>query len=167
MIAKLSTALFIALLTVTPVKAQSPTPTGFWQDSSGRVQVEIKPCGELLCGKIVWFKWPDNDQGLPLLDVKNTDPALRTRPLLGLTILYGLRRTGENTWVDGQIYNPEDGVNYQADMSIEGDGSLNVRASQGPFGKTLIWTRMTGRGGQPSAQPSAQPSTERPPGNSG
>jgi uncharacterized protein (DUF2147 family) len=150
MIAKLSTALFIALLAVTPVKAQSPTPTGFWQDSSGRIQVEIKPCGELLCGKIVWFKWPNNDQGLPLLDVKNTDPALRTRPLLGLTILDGLHRTGENTWADGKIYNPEDGQSYQADMSIADDGSLRVQAHAGLLGKTLIWTRMNAAGGQPS-----------------
>lgn len=178
MTAKVSTALFVALLSVASVQAQSaapakspslaqsPTPTGFWQDSRGRVQVEIASCGELLCGKIVWFKWPDNDQGLPLLDVKNKDPALRTRPLLGLTILYGLRRTGGNTWVDGKIYNPEDGVDYRADMSIEGDGTLRVRAHQGPFGKTLIWTRMDSPGGQPSAQP-AKPSVEEPPGDSG
>lgn len=161
MIGKLSTALFIALLAVTPIEAQSPTPTGVWQDSSGRVQVEIAPCGEFLCGKIVWFKWPDNAQGLPLVDLKNKDPALRTRPLLGLTILYGLRRTGENTWAGGKIYNPEDGVNYQATMSIQPDGSLRVRASEAIplFGKTLIWTRMTAQGGQPSV--------ERPSGDSG
>jgi uncharacterized protein (DUF2147 family) len=161
MIAKLSTALFIALLAVTSVDAQSPTPTGVWQDSSGRVQVEIAPCGELLCGTIVWFKWPDNAQGLPLIDLRNKDPALRTRPLLGLTILYGLRRTGENTWAGGKIYNPEDGVDYQATMSIKDDGSLRVRAYSGlPFlGKTLIWTRMDAAGGQPSVP--------RPPGNSG
>jgi uncharacterized protein (DUF2147 family) len=154
MIAKLFTALFMALLSVASVRAQSPTPTGVWQDSSGRVQVEIAPCGELLCGKIVWFKWPDNAQGLPLVDLKNKDPALRTRPLLGLTILYGLRRTGENTWTDGKIYNPEDGVKYQAKMSIQGDGSLRVRAYEGlPFlGKTLIWTRMDVPGGQPSVE---------------
>jgi uncharacterized protein (DUF2147 family) len=142
MIADLSTALFIAQLTVAPVEAQSPTPTGVWKDSSGRVQVEIAPCGELLCGKIVWFKWPDNAQGLPLLDVKNEDPALRTRPLLGLTILDGLHRTGANSWADGKIYNPEDGKDYQADMSIAGDGTLQVHAHEGPFSKTLIWTRM-------------------------
>jgi uncharacterized protein (DUF2147 family) len=158
-IAKLSTAFVIALLTVTPVEVQSPTPTGVWQDASGGVQVEIGPCGELLCGKIVWFKWPDNDQGLPLLDVKNKDPALRTRPLLGLTILDSLRRTGENTWADGKIYNPQDGVSYRADMSIGHDGKLKVLAHQGPFSKTLIWTRLDAPGGQPSAQ--------RPLGNSG
>lgn len=144
MTAKLPIALLTALLAATSVDAQAPTPAGVWQDSSGRVQVEISPCGELLCGKIVWFRWPDNAQGLPLVDVKNKDPALRARPLLGLTILYGLHRAGENTWTDGKIYNPEDGVSYQAAMSIEDDGSLRVRAYQGlPFlGKTLIWTRM-------------------------
>ena len=91
--------------------------------------------------------------------MKNKDPALGPRPLLGLTPLYGLRRTGENTWGDGKIYKPEDGVNYQATMSIQHDGSLRVRAYEGlPFlGKTLVWT--DAQGGQPSAV--------RPPGNSG
>jgi uncharacterized protein (DUF2147 family) len=168
MIAKLPMAPLAALLAVTSADAQSPaqkptqdpTPTGFWQDSSGRIQVEIGPCGELLCGKIVWFKWPNGAQGLPLVDLKNKDPALRGRPLLGLTILDGLHRTGGNTWDDGKIYNPEDGESYQADMSIADDGSLRVNAHAGPFGKTLTWTRMDAAGGQPSVP-------EKPPSHSG
>jgi uncharacterized protein (DUF2147 family) len=173
MIAKLSTALSIVLLAATAANAQSPaqgptqdpTPTGFWQDSSGRIQVEIAPCGEQLCGKIVWFKWPNDSQGQPLVDLKNKDPALRTRPLLGLTILDGLRRTGENTWEDGTIYNPEDGESYQADMSIADDGSLQMDAHAGILGKTLVWTRMDAAGGQPSVP--EKPPGHSEPGNSG
>jgi hypothetical protein len=47
-----------------------------------------------LCSKNIWFKWPNDAQGLPLIDLKYKDPALRSRPLLGLKILQGLRRTG-------------------------------------------------------------------------
>jgi uncharacterized protein (DUF2147 family) len=144
--------LLLALLAATPVgaqsptpfDAQSPTPVGVWLHANGRIQIEIAPCGDLLCGTIVWFKWPNDAQGLPLVDFKNEDPELRTRPLLGLAILYGLRRTGERTWEDGKIYNPDDGKDYNALMSIEDDGTLRVRAYVFfPFlGKTLIWTRM-------------------------
>ena len=97
-----------------------------------------------MCAKIVWFKWPNDAQGLPLVDLKNTDPALRSRPLLGLTVLRDLRRTGENTWADGKIYNPDDGVDYQAEMSIEKNGTLRVRAYVliPLFGHTLVWTRI-------------------------
>jgi uncharacterized protein (DUF2147 family) len=115
-----------------------------WLHANRRVQVEIAPCGDRLCWKIVWFKWPNDLQGLPLLDLKNPDPALRTRPLMGPTILSGLRRTGEGTWEDGYIYNPEDGAAYRARMSIQADGSLRVRAYVlvPLFGETLIWTRV-------------------------
>lgn len=137
--------LLIALLAAPSASAQSPTPVGVWLHDNKRIQIEIAPCGELLCAKIVWFKWPNDAQGVPLVDLKNADPALRTRPLLGLTVLYGLRRTGDNTWEDGYIYNPDDGENYRASMSIQKDGSLRIRAYVliPLFGHTFIWTRVS------------------------
>lgn len=135
--------LFLPLLAPS-LAAQSPTPVGVWLHANGRIQVEIAPCGERLCGKIVWFKWPNDDQGLPLVDLKNPDPALRTRPLLGLEILSDLRRTAERTWEGGKIYNPDDGADYRAQMSIQDDGTLRLRAYVllPFFGETLIWTRV-------------------------
>lgn len=134
----------IALLAAPPAVAQSPTPVGVWLHDNKRIQIEIAPCGEFLCATIVWFKWPNDAQGLPLVDVKNADPALRGRPLLGLTVLYGLHWTSDNAWEDGYIYNPDDGENYRASMSIQGDGSLRIRAYLliPLFGHTLIWTRV-------------------------
>ncbi|MFC3676787.1 DUF2147 domain-containing protein [Ferrovibrio xuzhouensis] len=137
--------LLFALLFAAPLAiAQSATPVGVWQDDSGRIQVQIAPCGEFLCGTLLWFRWPNDDQGLPVVDLKNRDPGLRGRPLLGLVILYGLRRTGERTWEDGKIYNPEDGANYHANMSINDDGSLRVRAYGllPIFGRTRVWRRI-------------------------
>ena len=129
----------------TPGGEQSSTPVGVWLDASERVEVEIAPCGAQLCGKIVWFRWPNDAQDLPLVDLKNADPALRARPLMGLTILYGLRRTGERTWEDGRIYDPEDGKDYQARMSLQEDGTLRVRGYVlfPIFGKTHVWTRVS------------------------
>ncbi len=137
--------LLTALLAATPAAAQSRTPEGLWLHDNKRIEIKISPCGELLCGTIVWFKWPNDAGGVPLVDLKNPDPALRSRPLMGLTILSGLRRTGENTWEEGRIYNPDDGEDYRARMSIQKDGTLRVRAYVllPIFGKTFIWTRVT------------------------
>jgi uncharacterized protein (DUF2147 family) len=131
-------------LAATPVAAQSPTPVGVWLHDNKRIEIEITPCGETLCGKLVWFKWPNNAQGLPLVDLNNPDSALRTRPLLGLIVLNGLRRTGANTWEGGNIYNPDDGATYAASMSMQDDGSLRVRAYVllRMLGKTFVWTRL-------------------------
>jgi uncharacterized protein (DUF2147 family) len=61
-----------------------------------------------------------------------------------LNVLQGLRRTGENTWAGGNIYNPDDGVHYQALMSIANDGSLRIRAYLllPLIGHTVVWTRV-------------------------
>lgn len=136
--------LLAALLAATSARAQSHTPVGVWLHANERIRVEIAPCGDRLCGKLVWFRWPNDARGLPLVDLKNSDPALRPRALLGLPVLHGFRRTGERTREGGKIYNPDDGVEYQALMSIQDDGTLRVRAYVllPLFGKTLIWTRV-------------------------
>ncbi len=143
-IPRLAHFLLIALLSATPAAAQSSTPAGVWLHANQRIKIEIAPCGDQLCGKLVWFKRPNDTEGKPLVDFRNVNPALRTRPLLGLTILQGLRRTGARMWEDGRIYNPDDGKNYRALMSIRNDGALRVRAYvlTPILGKTQIWTRI-------------------------
>jgi uncharacterized protein (DUF2147 family) len=137
--------LLLSLVLATwPAVAQVPTPAGVWLHANQRIQIEIAPCDDRLCAKIIWFKWPYDAQGLPLVDLKNGDPTLRNRPLMGLNVLQGLRRTGENTWAGGNIYNPDDGVHYQALMSIANDGSLRIRAYLllPLIGHTVVWTRV-------------------------
>jgi len=136
--------LIAALFASAPVDAPDSTPVGVWQDSSGRVRVEIAPCGDRLCGTVVWFRWPNDAQGLPLVDLRDKDPALRARPVMGLKILDGLRRTGERTWADGKLYNPDDGETYQVSVSIQDDGALRLRAYVllPLFGQTRIFTRV-------------------------
>lgn len=137
-------ALLFALLAM-PTAAQGQSPVGVWSHANERIHVAIAPCGDRLCGKLVWFRWPDDAEGLPLVDVKNTNRALRDRPLLGLTVLRGLRPAdGERKWKGGRIYNPDDGVDYRASMSIEDDGTLHVRAYVlvPALGRTLVWTRV-------------------------
>jgi len=129
---------------VTPAFADETTPIGVWLDASKRIEVKITPCGEFLCGKLLWFKWPDDDQGLPVVDLKNKNTALRDRPLLSLTILRNLRRGDENNWESGEIYNPDDGENYHVNMSIQDDKTLKIRVYDllPIFGETHIWTRI-------------------------
>jgi len=141
-----SVCLLLAFISATPLpaRAQTKTPIGVWLHDNKRIQIEIAPCGDRLCAKIVWFRRPNDAQGRPIVDLKNPDPAQRTRPLLGLTVLRDLRHAGENKWEDGKIYNPDDGVDYNAEMSIEDEGTLRVRAYVlvPLFGHTFIWTRV-------------------------
>ena len=132
--------------TATPMGTMpgSTVPVGVWLLSNQRIQMEIAPCDDRLCGKLVWFKNPNDAEGLPLVDSKNPDPALRTRPLLGLTVLHNLRQTDDGTWEEGKIYNPDDGQEYNARMSVQDDGTLHVRAYVvfEVLGKTQVLTRV-------------------------
>lgn len=136
--------LLVVLFAAASAHAQDLTPVGVWLHENKRIKAEIAPCGDELCGKLVWFKWPNDAEGLPLVDVLNPDPALRTRPLLGLEILSGLRPAGDGTWEGGTIYNPDDGETYSVLMSVQDDGSVRVRVYVflAIFGETKIWTRV-------------------------
>ncbi|MGD0191409.1 MAG: DUF2147 domain-containing protein [Rhizomicrobium sp.] len=120
------------------------SPIGRWLFQNNRFAIDIGPCGGRLCGKISWLKAPRDAAGLPRVDAANADAGLRARPVLGLTVLTGLRQTDDHTWEDGDIYNPEDGNHYNATMSVNEDGTLSVRAYAGmPFiGKTLNLSRI-------------------------
>jgi uncharacterized protein (DUF2147 family) len=136
-------AAMVAAVTATSLHAQDLTPVGVWLHPSKRFEVEIGSCGEELCGRIIWLKSPENAQGQPRTDHENANAALRTRPLLGLTVLQGLRPTGERTWGDGAIYDPDDGSDYKATVKLDDDGTLAVHAyAVTPiFGKTIVFTR--------------------------
>ena len=148
---RLACLLLMTLLTTTgasshpPHGEQSATPVGVWMNESERVQVEIAACGDRFCGRIVWLSWLDDPQDLPLIDLNNSDPVLRTRPLVGLIVLRDLRRAAAGSWVDGRIYNPVDGKDYSALMSIQEDGSLWVRVYvlHPLFGQTQHWSRVS------------------------
>ena len=78
-----------------------------------------------------------------MVDFKNSNHFLRARPLLGLTVVHAFLRTSEHRW-EGKIYNPDDGIEYNAVMTIQTDGTLHVRAYVllPALGKTLIWSRV-------------------------
>ncbi|MGO8919598.1 MAG: DUF2147 domain-containing protein [Stellaceae bacterium] len=122
--------------------AQAPAaPLGRWLSATKRGVIEIYPCADKLCGKLVWLIEPLR-RGAPAVDDKNPDPALRQRPLCGLTILGDFRLLEPQRWGDGWIYDPDAGKTYHATMTLAGE-TLNLRGYIGIplFGETQSWTR--------------------------
>ena len=114
---------------------------GLWD--TGESHVEIYACGELLCGRIAKLDEPLDEDGNEKLDTNNPDPALQSRPLLGMDLIAGFSRAGKRKWEDGTIYDPRDGKTYKCVMKLQRDGTLKVRGYVGIslFGKTVVWTR--------------------------
>jgi uncharacterized protein (DUF2147 family) len=113
---------------------------GIWRLDSGRVTVRIAPCGDSLCGAIVGLAKPLTKGGHPKVDDENPNPALRHRPLMGLTVLANMKPMGENSW-RGIIYNADDGRTYSSYMKISGT-NMKVKGCIGPFCKTMVFFRV-------------------------
>lgn len=122
--------------------ALADTPIGLWE--AGESHIEIYECGELLCGRIAALDEPLDAEGKPRIDVKNPDPALKGRPMLGMDLIAGFSRKSDKRWVGGTIYDPRDGETYKCRMTLQDDGTLEVRGYVGlaMFGKTVVWTRI-------------------------
>ena len=105
--------------------AQAQDASGSWVTQGGKSVVRISGCGAALCGKIVSLKEPNDAEGKPKLDSKNQDKSKRTRPIVGVAILNGMKKDKDNRWA-GDIYNPEDGKTYKAYMTLEAPSKLLV-----------------------------------------
>jgi uncharacterized protein (DUF2147 family) len=110
------------LAPVSPSHAASADPTGFWMkpDAERESKIEIFKCGTKkanLCAKIAWLKEPNDSKGKPLHDVRNENPSMRGRPIMGLAIFSDLVPSAPSTW-NGKIYNPEDGRTYTATLTV-------------------------------------------------
>jgi uncharacterized protein (DUF2147 family) len=144
--ARLSQAASIMLAAL----ALSPTPaaaardvTGVWVTDDGEGAVDIQPCGEQLCGRIVWLKDPVDSKGQPQRDSNNPNPAARQRLLCGAPILEGLKRQSDDSWDGGSIYDPEEGKTYKVTLKLDDQQRLQVTGYIGYkwLGETVVWTR--------------------------
>ena len=138
----MSAALVPAALLLLAAAARAEPPIGLWE--TGESHIEIYHCGDLLCGRIVALDEPLGADGQPKTDKENPDPALRTRPILGMDLVAGFSRKSDRQWVKGSIYDPRDGKTYKCKMTLQKDGTLKVRGYVGLslFGKTVVWTRI-------------------------
>jgi uncharacterized protein (DUF2147 family) len=108
--------------------------TWFTEDSSSKVT--ITQSGNAYSGKVTWVKTDG------AVDAKNSDPSLRTRPIMGIDILTGC--TGDATSAKGcRIYAPKRGNSYDAELNLDKAGTLKVKVKAGIGGKTQTWTRPT------------------------
>lgn len=130
------------------LNAEELRPEGVWLHDNERIRVKVAPCDqqrdEPLCGKIVWLKNPDTEEGERRIDTENPDQTQRGDPVVGLTVLRGLVRSGPSLWTDGTIYNPDDGESYSARVEVVDPNTLLVRVyvMLPLFGETKVWTRV-------------------------
>lgn len=98
-------------------------PVGIWLDDTGRGAVEIKPCGNALCGNVVWVKSTSDTDGCGKQIIGDVTPA------------------GSGHWDHGWIYSPEKGRKYDVELTPLSNGDLRVVGYAGLkfLSRTMIW----------------------------
>lgn len=110
--------------------------------------VKIYKNGNKYQGRVVWLKEPnDPETGKPKLDKNNSDPAAKSKPVLGLINIWGFVPKEENLWDEGNIYDPKNGNTYSSTMKLINANSLEVRGYIGVslIGRTDTWTRQVAK----------------------
>lgn len=137
-----STLFLLFFFTSMLVKAQSENAIlGVWYNTEKTAKVEILKKGSFFIGKIVWLKDP-NPGGKPAVDKDNPDAKLKSRPLMGLNLLEGLK-FDSGMWEDGTIYDPKIGKTYSCQVTLKSKEVLEVKGYIGFsfIGRTVEWTK--------------------------
>ena len=143
----LKTSMLMALLAIAGgASAANDSPVGAWKtidDATGKPKsiVRITDNGGVLQGKIEkLFRSPEENQN-PVCD--KCTGANKDQPIIGLTILTGLKKDGKE-WTGGEITDPASGKVYKSKAELaEGGSKLQVRGYVGVpmFGRSQTWVR--------------------------
>ena len=109
---------------------------GVWKHPENGSHVEMYKCGDGLCAKIV--KVADGQK----TDDKNPDAGKRGRPIVGLVIMQGAKRSGDKGW-SGSLYNRADGGTYAGKITVKSKDQIDLSGCTAVvLCKTVTWSRV-------------------------
>ena len=130
----MAASVLIFPLALLMANAPAPGLSGDWVTADRSAIVRVGRCGATLCGRIVRIL----AAGAPRNDIRNSDTALRNRPLLGIAVLSGFAPDGTG---DGRAYDPKSGRSYRARLRLDPGGTLRVTGCVMIVCRTQTWTR--------------------------
>jgi uncharacterized protein (DUF2147 family) len=142
-------ALFITLLAASPWLHAAPTPEllGDWWTPGFGARVRIEPCGDALCGRIVW--------------VWDIAPDIADQaPLVGRQVIDGMRLQASGHWSGGRLYNPEDGRNYKGSLQLRSAENLLVEGCLLMLCQKQVWRRADTASCPPAGPPAGNSSRD-------
>lgn len=97
---------------------------GLWQRDTGTARVQIAPCGDKLCGTIVW--------------VRDKDSPTK----VGMRVFYEMENERASVW-SGKAFNPENGKSYEGTVTVVGSKMTSTGCVLGRLICTsIIWDRV-------------------------
>ena len=130
---------FLLLASLWSGAASAATPIdGLWLTDDHKGIVRIGACGPQICGWIV--RVLDSGPGVPTTDVNNPFSFMRNRPIVGLSVLSGFTRAGDQ-YTGGRAYDPKSGHAYRATLRLGAGNTLEVTGCLVLICRTVRWTR--------------------------
>lgn len=126
--------LFAALAAPAIAAAQPPgRPEGLWLNPRKSVAVHAGPCGERLCG---WIVWASSEAQA---DARESGVAR----LIGTELLEDYRATGPGNW-SGTVFVPDMGRRFSSRINALSATQLQIKGCilGGLICKSQIWTRI-------------------------
>ncbi|AUC84468.1 DUF2147 domain-containing protein [Polaribacter sp. ALD11] len=135
--------LFTLLFVVISISINAQTIFGKWnsKNDDGNVDsvLEIYKKDGKAYAKVVEIMNPARKKALCV----DCEGEYKDKPILGLNILSGLKKDGDE-WSDGQIIDPRNGKVYKCYIKLVKPNKLKLRGFIGlsVFGKTNYWERV-------------------------
>lgn len=121
-----------ALLAAPELQAQTGVTgnvSGEWWTPGFNARVSIEPCGDAVCGRIVWL-WDEAPKGV-------ADKS----PLVGRLVIDRMQAAEAGFWRGGRLYNPEDGRDYKGSLHLQSPERLVVDGCVLFICQTQVWRR--------------------------
>ncbi len=142
---RLGAAILIAAASMS-ASADPMSPVGTWntiddETNQPKSLVRITEKGGVISGTIEKLLDPAKQDSK--CDECASDDPRKGKPVIGMTILTGLKKEGDNVYDGGQILDPKNGKTYNAKVTvIDGGKKLEMRGSILFFGRTQTWIRV-------------------------
>jgi uncharacterized protein (DUF2147 family) len=127
--------------------ADAASPVGKWKtidDETGKVKsiVVISDAGGELQAMVERVFSPPAESENPVCD--KCEGERKDKPVIGMVILWGLKKSADREYAGGQVLDPAKGKIYKAKLTISEDGKkLEMRGFIGfsLIGRTQTWVR--------------------------
>lgn len=139
------------LLCINPLLAQNAlnekgdnivgTYSGKQGDDKFKVKV-TKQSDDTYQGQVIWLEHDRDAKGNKLLDTKNPDKSLRSKPADQIVLFSGLKYDEKkHCWNNTKIYDPQRGLRAHMAAEFTSDGRLRVKGSLVGISESVYWTR--------------------------
>ena len=94
-------------------------------------------------GQVIWLERDKDSNGNKILDVKNPDKSLRTKPADQVILFSGLKYNAKkHRWDDTKIYDPQRGFRAHMAAEFTSDGRLCIKGSLMGISESVYWQKV-------------------------